>query len=512
MDSKAAVIYIGSSAIYMNIAERSGDSAVKLLEEVEYPLNLGQDTFTKSKIGFEKVKETCQTLLRFKQLIKDYQVHRIRVIATTAIREAKNRDYILDQIKIKTNLQVEVLDDSEEKRFIYRGILRNLDQQHQFRENKGIISYIGTGRLGVALYSQGNIKSNQNIRIGSLKLSEILGEIQEETNKFYIVVEEYLSSFTYMLSRFMPTEKAEYFIATGKEIELIANLCQTDHQGNFNLISKEKFFELYDKIKDKTPNQVSKMYNLPLDKAEILLPSMALYKTIFNFTIAENIIAPFVSILDVVLFEMLYPKEVAEDEEDFYQNIIYSARSIGQKYNYDAKHAQQVERFALEIFDQIKEIHGLSKKERNLLQVSAILHDVGKFISLKRHYYNSYNLIRSSNILGFANREIEIIANIARYHSRKLPQDEDHAYQRLSSQDQVLMSKLLSMLRLADALDRGHQSKFNNLAVKLTTDKLTITIITNEVTALEEWTFKQKSKLFEEVFGLKTEFKKKERW
>ena len=509
---KAAVIYLGSSALYMEIAEQNLDNELKVLEEVEYPLNLGHDTFAGNKISFAKVDEMWKTLINFKKLINDYQIQKVKVIATTAIREAKNRDYILDQIRIKTGFSVEVFDDSQEKKYIYRGILKRIKDNSDLDIKNSLISYIGTGRLGVAVYSDGYIRSTQNIRAGSLKLSEILGEIQERTNKFYIVVEEYLSSFTYMLKSFLPQEKIDCFIASGKEIELISKLCDVQQKNGFSYIPKDRFFELYNEIKDKTPNQVKKMYSLSAEKAEILLPSMALYKEIFNLTASDTIIAPFVSILDVILFDVLNPKQAKQDEIDFYQNTLLSARSIGEKYNYNRAHADKVEEFVLKIFDETQRIHGLGKRARNLLQVATILHDVGKFISLKRHYYNSYDLIRSSNILGLNNRELEIVANIARYHSRKDPKKEDRSYYKLSNKDRVLMSKLVSILRLADSLDRGHKNKFNNLVVKLKENKLILTIITNEPTLLEEWTFKQKSNLFKDVFGIKTELKKKERW
>ncbi|MFO7819633.1 MAG: HD domain-containing protein [Halanaerobacter sp.] len=509
--TKAAVIYLGSSALYMNIAEKEVNKSFRVLEKVEYPLNLGHDTFVGEKIQFEKVDEMCKTLINFKKLINDYQVKLIKVIATTAIREAKNRDYILDQIKIKTGLQVEVLDDSEEKKHIYRGVLKRLNNNSLDFE-QSLIAYIGTGRLGVATYKTGNITSSQNIRVGSLKLSEILGEIQEKTNKFYIVVEEYLSSFTYMLKSFLPQEELDHFIASGKEIELISELCGAQKEKDFSYISKEKFLDLYNQIKDKTPNQIKHSYSLSAEKSEILLPAMAIYKTIFNLSSAKRIIVPGVSILDVIMFDILYPQEAKKEELDFYQNTVLSARSIGKKYDYNEAHADKVEEFVLKIFDEIQKIHGLGRRARNLLQVATILHDVGKFISLKRHYYNSYDLIRSSNILGLNNRETEIVANIARYHSSKVPREKDRSYHKLRREDRILMSKLVSILRLAEALDRGHRDKFNSLAIKLKEDQLMITIITNEPTLLEEWSFQQKSNLFEEVFGIKTKLKKKERW
>jgi exopolyphosphatase/guanosine-5'-triphosphate,3'-diphosphate pyrophosphatase len=507
MSEKAAVIYIGSSALYLKIGEKRADN-MKILESLEYPLNLGHDTFKKDKISFEKVDETCRVLKGFLKLTDEYRIEKIKTVATTAIREAKNRDYILDQIKVKTGLQVEVLDDSEEKIHIYKGMSKKL-KKLGLNDQQALMCYIGTGRLGVSLYSKGNIKYNQNIRIGSLKLSELLGKIQEKTDKFYLVLEEYLRSFTYMLQKSFPIMNISHFVVCGKEIEMIANLCEVEKEKESWYIPKDKFQNFYDQIKDKTPIQLLNMYNLSPEKSEILLPAMAIYKTVFNFTQAEKIIAPFVFLVDVLLYDTLYSEESRGWNDVFVENTIISAKSIGEKFYYNKKHAEVVTGFTLKIFDGIKAIHGLGDRERLLLEIAAILHDVGKYISLKRHYYHSYDIIYASSILGLNNKEIEIVANVARYHSAKSPNDSDVNYRKLATEDKVLVAKLAAILRLGDSLDRSHIKKFEDLKVNLEAKKLEVIGYSNENTLLEAWTFEQKSELFKEVFGIKAEFIKK---
>ncbi len=507
---RSAVIYIGSSAVYLKIAERRVGGRFHILEDLEHPLNLGRDTFTKGRISFEKASETCNIILGFLQLIKEYRIEKIKTVATTAIREAENKEYILNQIKVETGLDVDILDDNEEKKFIYKGVYRKTRDNFGFLDDDTLISYIGTGRLGVTLFYKKDIKFNQNIRVGSLKLSNLLGEIQEKTDKFYIVIEEYLSSFAYTLRSLLPVENIKNFMVSGKEVDLISNLCRAEKDEDFSYISRDKFNDLYERIKDKTVNQLINMFDISGREADILLPSMAIYKLLWSFTDAEKIIAPSVFLVDVLLYDILYPQEEMKLKEFIDTNTVLSARNIGEKYDYDREHAQKVEEFTLQIFDALKKVHGLGERERLLLQVATILHDVGKFVSLKRHYYHSYDVIRASDILGLNNRELEIAANIARYHSRKLPEKSRDLYFRLSTKsDLVLMAKLASILRLGDALDRGHGRKFSDIKVELIDHKLEITVSTNESIWLEDWTFKKKADLFEQVFGMKAELKKR---
>ena len=505
---RAAVIYIGSKAIYLNIAEYSKKDDIKVLESLNYPLNLGQDTFTRNKISFNKVNKTCKILKRFKKLIREYNLIKIKTVATTAIKEARNRLYILDQIKIKTGLDVEVIDDSVEKSYIYQGILRKIKNDKQLINEKALLSYIGTGNLGVSLYQNGNIVSSQNIKVGSLKLNEKLKGIQKKTDKFSITVREYLSSFTHMLETFLADKEIDNFITLGKEIEMIANLCQADLEDGFYKISRNKFDDLYDQIKDKTPQQLMNMFDLQREEADILLPSMTLYAMIWNLTSTDRIIAPNLFLGDILLYQMLFPKEAIAMKEEFKKSTIYSARSLGRDYKYNEDHAQIVTKFSLEIYDSIKEVHGLGDRERLLLHVASILHDVGKYMSLKNHYYHSYNIIMASNIVGLSQEELEVIANVARYHSRKMPGD-DINYQKLPQRDRVLIAKLASILRIADAIDKAHASKFDEIKVELEEDKLLITLFTNKITYLEELIFDQKSDLFREVYAMDTKFKKR---
>ena len=157
----------------------------------------------------------------------------------------------------------------------------------------------------------------------------------------------------------------------------------------------------------------------------------------------------------------------------------------------------------------MKNYHGLNKKDRLLLSVAAITHDVGKYINVVGHYNHSYEIIRSSEIVGLSSHDMEIIANTTKYHSSSTPNMLDYNFNRLSYEDRMSVSKLTAILRLAEALDKGHIKKFDNIDVKIKNNTLTIGISTLKNTQIEEWSFGIKSKYFEEVFGMKAVIKNK---
>lgn len=503
----AAVIDIGSNALRLKIAENN-KGEIKVLDYLRYPLSLGRDTFSIGKITFETIDKACDIIDGFLNIINEYQVDEIKAVATSAVREAQNKEYIIDQIKVKTGLSVEVLDGSQEKVYIYRDICRNIEKHKEFN-SQGPMVYIGSGSLAVTLYEKGTINFTQTINIGSLKISEILGNIQCKTEKFYLVVEEYLRTFTEMLKNIVPVIDSKYFFASGREIQMIATLCEAKEEGNFYYISKKKFEELYNKIKIKTPEQLVELYDIPEEKAEVLLTSMAIYNEFLRLTNAEIIAAPTLFLADALLYEMLNYKDFSKWDKVFEKSTVLSVRNLATRYQSLGKHEINVEKYSLKIFDKMRKIHGLGNRERLYLQIAALLHDIGKFINLKQHHESSYNIVRNSDIFGLSLLETELIACVTRYHTNEIPTMEHYIYNRLKPSERVLIGKLTAILRIADALDRGHEQKFDDIDVSIKNKKLIISFKTYKDTTMEEWSFKNKSEFFEDVYGMKAIINKK---
>ncbi len=501
-----AVIEIGSNMLILKIAQRKAKK-LEILDCAEYPLSLGRDTFSKGKIGFDKVEKTCEVINGFINIAKSYGVENIKTVATTAVREAKNRYYILDQIRVKTGLDVRVSDDAEEKIYNYRNILREINANNV--KGTSLIAYISSGSLGVALYKNEKIIYNQNILIGSLKLSEILGDIKYNTDKLYIMIDDYLSSFTHMLKKMLPVKDIKNFIVAGRGIKLLARECEAKIKSESYIIAKTDFDNFYNEVKDKMPEKLVEIYGISEEKSEILLTSLGIYKALWELTISDHIISPINEFSDSILYQELFEQESKEVEEKIYKSAIATARKLGEKYLYDNAHSEFVEKMALKIFDRLKKVHGLGNKERLILQVSAILHDIGKFVNIKSHYKHSYSLIKGSDIVGMSQKDIEIVANIARYHSRQLPMNDSKEYKKLDITERVLASKLLAILRIADALDRSHNQKIHDYKISLKNNELLIDVKIEENILIDEWTFIKKAKFMMEVFGIKAVIKKR---
>ena len=507
-----AIIEIGSNSIYFRIAQRKSGK-IEILESIEYPLSLGKDSFSKGKIDFEKIMQSCVLIEEFIKLAEGYGIRPkdIKLIATTAIREAKNREYIIDQIKVKTGITMTILDDSEEKLIMYKEIIRKINNMPELENEAVLIAYIGSGSLGVAVYKDNRIIFTQNILIGTLKLSEILGDLKYKTEKLYEVIDEYMSSFTKMLINILPEKKIKHFVVSGSGIRFLRAQCNYVEKNCNYYHEKEDFIKIYDGVKYKNSEQLVREFNVSKERADILLPSMGIYKSILELTDAEKIISPVGDLVDAYIYTVLFEKEMEEIEEMVEESTILTSRNIAKRYFYDEEHAKFVERIALKIYDKLKKFHGMGERERLLLQLAAILHDIGKYVNIKNHYKHSFNIIMASDLLGLTEKETAVVANIARYHSRELPGDDSRVFRNIKSEERVMISKLTAILRVADGLDRSHLQKVKNIDIIFKGYEMVVTISGEKEILIDEWIFIKKSKFMEEVFGIKTIVKKRGR-
>lgn len=498
-----AGIDVGSHSLKMKIAYVNKDGKIKTLDNLRKAFYLGRDTFNTGKVTFNTVDEMCDTLRGFKRIMDGYGISKYRAVATTAIREAGNKEYIIDQIKLKTGLDVEVISNSEERYLTYKPIRERFDNYRKFRIEGALIADIGSGSSQISVYKDNNLVFSQSIKIGSLRIREMLSTLERKTLQFSKILDEYIDSKVNIFKKSISNNKISNFLAIGGEIIIISKLCnQTKDYNKLKYIDRDEFLNLYNELMTKSTNSIIKQYDVPQERADILLPSMIIFKKFLDMTASEGIYAPLVSLRDGVISDMVDEKFNTERNKEFTRDIVTSTKSLANRYNCDMKHIEFVEQKALEIYDELYDLHGLGQRERLLLQLASILHDIGKFINLSEHYKNSYKIIISSDIFGISDEELEMIANIANYHSEKVPSNSHQNYRKLKAKNRVIVSKLVSILRIADSLDMSHKQKLKDINIIRNNKELILSSRTVGNTLLEEWAFESKSTFFKEVFGI----------
>ncbi|MDT8717223.1 HD domain-containing protein [Clostridium sp. 19966] len=505
INNPVASIDIGSNYLRMTIAEVNEDGDFNILEDVSKQTNIGKDTFSFGRIKVETIHDICDNLKGFGALMRDYHVKSYKAIATSGIREAENKQYILEQIRLRTGIVVKCLNIAEERFFVLKGMKNTFSKiDIDFSKNVLVIN-ITSGAIEASIYKQGQLKFTENIKIGSLRLPEILSELQNKSLNFPGLMEEYIESKIYLAKLNIENLNVSHFVAIGGELSTIIDIMERKAKSNekFACIKRKNFISLYDDIRKMSQEQIEFDYDIPRKRANLVLSTVLLLQCFLKLTEAKEIYTPEITLRHGILKDISDNMVVGKHETDI-SDIISSVWHIGEKYKIDENHASYVEKIALHIFDETNKLHKLGHRERLYLQIASILHDVGAFINTTNHAEHSYNIIKTTDIIGFSDNELNIIANIARYHGDEdIRPEADENYYMLSEADRMTVSKLTAILKLSEALDVSHLQKIEALKVTVNSEAIYFNVEANEDILLEEWNFNNNAYFFEEVMGIK---------
>jgi exopolyphosphatase/guanosine-5'-triphosphate,3'-diphosphate pyrophosphatase len=294
------------------------------------------------------------------------------------------------------------------------------------------------------------------------------------------------------------------FVATGGNIEALAKLGGSKDEDGVTDLPLETLRAVIDRLARMSFHERVAELGLREDRADVVLPAALVYERLAELSGADEIIVPHVGIKEGVLYDLVSRLVRSQDHEDRQaRDVAAGAVVVGRKYLFDENHARQVEGLALALFDQLRPLHGLDGSDRKVLQAAALLHDIGQFVSFKGHHKHSLYLISNSELPSFSGREMQLVANVARYHRKGEPASHHPAFAALTEDEQHRVERLAALLRVADSLDREHLQRVKSIRVKIGDREVTLWLEGAGGLLLEGWSFKKKSQLFSRVFDKK---------
>lgn len=495
--SRFAAINIGSYELILKIYEISSGKKVKILDNIRYVMELGRETYTEQKISFETIEKMCDILEDFTKVLQEYQIHDYEAIATSGIREAENAEIILDRIKVRTGLTVKIISNSEQRLLTYKALTMYPEEFEAFTKGNTAILDVGAGSIQISMLDKKNIASTQNIKIGSMRIRELLLNLSENMNHFDILLDELINNDLQTFKRMFIKDKAiDNIIATGEQITLFT---KNKNTGEFDrLMTTEDFMGRYKMLNAKSQAEIARELQVTREQATILIPCARIYGRFIEVVGSKKLWIPGTDICDGIAMDYGIRKKKIGNKHNFDEDILNEVRGISKRYKGNTVHIQFIRDMAVLIFDATKKVHGLSRRERLILEVSAMLHDCGKYISIHNAAECSYNIIMATEIIGLSHREREMVAQIVKYNTTEISQSAD-----------LTVIKLTAILRVANALDRSHKQKLSDYRLELKDNELLIHTKTKEDITLEKGLFVDKAEFFEEVYGIKVKIKQK---
>ena len=257
-------------------------------------------------------------------------------------------------------------------------------------------------------------------------------------------------------------------------------------------------------LSKKTEQKRKKIPGIDEKRAEIIPAGVIILKTIFNlFEINEMIISEY-ALREGIIIDTMQKLHSHSSKPGFEDIRKQSVINLVKSYRNDISHSKHVAKLSLKLFDQLKELHMLDENSRECLEAASILHDVGYHISHASHHQHSLYIIRNSELLGFNENEINIIAHTARYHRKSHPKSSHQEFKALSSEIQMIIKKLAAILRLADSFDRTHRKLIENFQSTVKDKTVEIQLFcSSKKPDIELWNLERRKGLFEEVFNKK---------
>jgi exopolyphosphatase/guanosine-5'-triphosphate,3'-diphosphate pyrophosphatase len=492
-----AAIDIGSNALRLAIATMDADGHYQIVHNSREAVRLGQDVFATGEISDPTIEKVLDAFGKFKELIDRNGVNIIKAAATSAVREAGNRSKLTKLVSDKYGIQINVIGPEEEARLVHLA----LKEQIVFKNKRALLIDIGGGSVEVSLATQNAILSTESYAMGSVRLLQTLDQQRVGEKRFNQLVDRYVHSIDKRLKKELGNERVDLCIGAGGSIESIGGLrAELFGKNNTQKIRNQELESIIKTLQSMTiEDRIQKLHMRP-DRADVIVPAAIVLKRIVEQAGVDEVMIPGVSLKDGLILDVISEQLHPEKHLD-YDQVISSAMQLGRKFAFDEGHATVVANLSLQIFDQTRSSHELDAESRTLLEVAALLHDIGQFIGASNHHKHTLYILEANSVIGLTAAQMTIVANVARYHRKSVPKLGHKNYEQLSQKQKNMVLVLAAILRIANALDRDRSSSVKGVELTFKKPKFSMRLKGEGDLLLAKWALTTRSDLFEQVFG-----------
>ena len=482
----------------------------EIITQEKEVVRLGSGSRDMKVLQQDAMDRGIETLRRFRQIAEISQAP-LRAVATSAVREALNKEAFINRANDEAGVGIQVISGFEEARLIYLGVLQALP----IFDKKILLIDIGGGSTEFLIGKEGEVFEANSLKLGAIRMTDRFFREDPIDPKNVKQCRQYVKAYLNPMAREVRKNGFDLAVGSSGTILNIAQMVQvmrheapTRHLSNFLFSGLELAEVLKMLVKSDTVKKRQKIGGLDTGRADIILGGAIILEQAFEEMKIESMTVSGFALREGVIFDTLQKARggVAHHLSDIrYKGVIHLAESC----RYEKEHSEQVTRLSQMFYDQLADRLHLADINREYLEAASILHNVGFFISHSQHHRHSYYLIRNSEYLtGFTDREIEIIAQTARYHRKSAPKQKHEEYARLSPEDQKIVAKLAAILRIADPLNRTRSNVVRKIQCESVENTLLIHLDVSPGSdpSLEVYSAESRKDLLEEVLGMSVEF------
>ncbi|MCQ2491551.1 MAG: HD domain-containing protein [Lachnospiraceae bacterium] len=496
-----AAITIGSYETTLTIYQVNGSGDMMLLNKVKEKLLIGKDIIRTGSISNGMIRKLCKKINKLKKLTLEFGAEEVLVYGGTAIREAANQSFILEQIKMTTGYEVNVVTDPQQSFFVYKGVVSN-SKYEEISKDGALILDASPGKLRVTIVNGGELILTQNVSLGTLQVREWVQETGYSQEEQAALIREMISY------RLKELEDVFFADLNLKTLVIAGDLFLTQASWKSkkgDMLNADKFIKLCKKAQKHLTQNMSFT-----EDADILLPAVIICEEFFEKIGAKQAWMSGIEMNDGIACEYAMDHKYIPTIHDFKKDIESEVIKIMKRYIHSAEHNEYVEAVSNTLFKGLLKGANLTERESLLLKIAALLHNVGRYISMEESTRISAYIVKRSEIVGLSGKERKMISEIIRCHKMDYHKFVEYISEEdFNRQEKVIIGKLTILLGIANTLDVAHCQKFQTVKTQIRDEEFRITVNTLSDGILEKSFIKRHDEFFEAMYGYKLVLREK---
>ncbi len=492
-----AAIDIGSNAMRLRIGGLTAEGRLDVIAQHREAVRLGHDAFTQGRLAKATVERSVLAFAAFRRLVDAHGVGTLRAVGTSALRDAANSAELIDRIAAETGIRIEVISGEEEARLIHLALRHRLPL---LSDHTALLIDIGGGSVEVSLCERGDIVAVESFQMGTVRLLELF-DGQSTGRAGLRLLDEYIESMLDKVGEAILGHRIDLCVGSGGNIESLASL-------GVQLLGNERSDRLTHRDLRRIGKRLQRLglseriesLGLRPDRADVIVPACHVLTAVCGLAPDAELHVPGTGLAEGVLIDLLGQHEPGGAEPG-HQAIAW-AQALARRFHADLEHAGHVERLAAMLFDEGRELHGLGGRERLVLRVAALIHEIGLSVRASGHHRHAHYLAKSLPMLGIAEDDRPLIAALLRYQRKRFPDPEHGPCSELDSEQQDRLCRLTVLLRFAIALDKERKGRIGRVGLSPEDDGWRLSFDGQGDCMLEIWALGKQAVFFEQVFGV----------
>lgn len=498
-----AVMFLGADSLSMMVAETRGDTH-RVLDVLSQPLELAQDVFNKGELSRYTMDRCVQIVRGYDELLSEYRLAgevQVRLLGTNILLNIRNMDTLVNRMQITCNLQLEIMDDGEMTRLLYLNVKTLFNKHPELEKKRALVLHVGPGNTRVLVLEKGRIAHYGNYRLGAHRTGITIARAETDlSGGESVLVREHIrgtiEQMRYDVEGALP-HAPDALIIFGPDFRRVV-----EGATGKTAVTTARLSRLAEQIAATPLEQRTARFQEDYASVCYLLPCVHIFLAAAREFRPRTIICP-AEEYDHAFLDSVLPT-TSRDDSALEDEVVHFSTLLANRYRADLAHSDQIVMLSMSLFDQLQSLHGLTRQDRLLLKVAAILHEIGGYVSPKNHHRHSQYLILNSEIFGLSRRDVEIVGLLARYHRHGPPSASDSSYAELDLTNRLRVQKLAALLRVAEAMERAHARRISSFSVRFNNRRLELLVPDVQDLTLENMGLRTKGAMFTDIFGYET--------